>query len=888
MRRGQRDAELDAEVRGYAEMLAEEKMSKGMKPEEARRAARLELGGVEQVKEQVREVRAGAWLDSLLQDIRFGARMLRKSPGFTLIAVLTLALGIGANAAIFTLTYAVILKSLPVPNPQQLVRYTFRSGDQDLGLSGPAFDALRKHETSDQDILAWSGQDLSVQENGTTTTVHGALLSGNGFRVLELQPFIGQTFSDPDDVPGGGPNGYQALLGYTYWQTHFGASRDVLGRTLAINGKSATIIGVLPKGFEGLMTGERTDVLLPLAFIEVLNPSSPMRHFDGSFWLTIIGRLKPGETLRSAQANLQATEAAVRKAADPTNRYLGGFFSAYHIGVESGAGGRSYLRLIYARPLLALEALVGLLLILCSANTALLILARVSGRLREFAVRSALGAPRRRLFRQVLAEIALLAACGLAGGAFLGWAAAKSLVAMLAAIGQPPPLDVTPQWIVIGFTAAVSIFSALAAGVWPAVRASRISPMTGMKQGAAASFSKNIGAWIVPAQVAVSMMLLTAASLLGGTFLHLFVDNAGFRPAGAIMADVDLNALKPSGETSTQDAQKIVDSLERMPGVEAASVMSSPPIYGWWAAGHYFSLGQNGSVHTDMNLWGESVTPDYFAAMGTPILQGRAFTRGDLTAEQVCVLSVSAARYFFPNQDAIGRFVYSGAGDASQDGKSKIGPDDTFRVIGIAADARFQSLREAAPRMMYALARKDAIGSEFFIIARGANAATVTGAIREAMRRVVPAAEAPTVFTFYQLIATHLRRERMLMALSASFAGIALLLTMMGLYGLLMRSVVVRTKEIGLRLALGARPKDALALVLRHGLRLVMIGAAVGLAAAIGVTRLLGTLLFGISPTDPLILIGVVVALFAVALAASCLPAWRAARIDPMQALRYE
>jgi predicted permease len=882
------DEDIDAEVRGYAEILAEEKMREGMKPDEARRAARIELGGVEQVKEQVREARTGAWLDSLLQDVRYGARMLRKNPGFTLIAVLTLALGIGANAAIFTLTYAVILKSLPVPNPQQLVRYSFRSGEKDLGLSGPVYDALRKQETSEQDLVAWSSPDLSVEENGAVTKLQGGLMSGNGFRVLELQPMLGQTFDDSDDVPGGGPNGYRALLGYTYWKQHFGARRDVLGRSLAINGRSVTIVGVLPEGFDGVVGGRRCYILLPLSFIEVVNTSIQMRHYPGSFWLTVIGRLKPGESLANASANLRATEAAVRAEADPSNRYLGGFFSAFHIGVESGRGGQSFLRNAYGRPLVALEALVGLLLVLCSANTALLILARVSSRVREFAVRSALGAPKRRLFRQVLSEIALLAVCGLAGGLALGWMAAKSLVAMLAAIGQPPPLELTPQLVVIGFTAAISVLSAFAAGVWPAVRASRVSPMLGMKQGSAASFSKGVGGWIVPAQVAVSVTLLAAASLLGGSFIHLLIQDSGFRPESVVMGEVDLSASKPSEKISTEDARTIVDTLAQMPGIEAAAAMSSPPIHDWWAAGHYFSLGNSGAVHSDMTLWPETVTPDYFAAIGTSILHGRSFSRADLNGEQACILSESAAQYFFPNQDAVGQFLYSGGADQANDGKTKVDASDTFRVIGVAADARFRSLREPAPRMMYALARTDEMGSDFFIVARGASAGVTTGAIRESVRRVVPAAQAPTLFTFNQLVATHLRRERMLMALSACFAGIALLLTVMGLYGLLTRSVVVRTKEIGLRLALGARRRDALALVLRQGLRLVAVGVVIGLAAAFAVTRLLGSLLFGVNATNPLILGGVVVVLVGVALAASCIPAWRASRIDPMEALRYE
>jgi hypothetical protein len=355
-----------------------------------------------------------------------------------------------------------------------------------------------------------------------------------------------------------------------------------------------------------------------------------------------------------------------------------------------------------------------------------------------------------------------------------------------------------------------------------------------------------------------------------------------------VLADIDLSGNKPDAVTSTRYAQQIADALAHLPGVEAAAAMSLPPIHDWWSAGHYFSIGQNGAVHTDMTLWGEVVTPDYFRAMGTPILEGRAFAKADLTGDLVCVLSTSAAQYFFPSEEAIGRFVYAGGENQSKDGKIKAARDDTFRVIGVAADARFRSLREAAPRMIYQLARHDEMQGEFFLVARGSSAGLTAKAIREATRRIVPAAPQPNVFTFDQLLASHLSRERMLMALSASFAVIALLLTVLGLYGLLARSVVLRRREIGLRLALGARPRDALGLVVRQGLRLIVVGATVGLGAALASVRLLQSLLFGVRATDPVILLAVVAVLFGVALAASCVPAWRAARIDPMDALRYE
>ena len=482
-------------------------------------------------------------MSTLLQDLRYGLRMLAKNPGFTAVAVLTLTLGIGANTAIFSLTYAVILRSLPVPNPGQLVRYMFREeGVPDLSISGPAYDALCKHETVNRDLLAWSGVDLAVRENGTVTRVGGALMTGNGFRVLELRPYLGRVFADSDDVSGGGPNGYQAVLGYEYWKQHFQGGQAIVGRSLNMNGRPVTIIGVLPAGFEGLIAGQRADVVLPLAFEEVTNAPNPQRHAAGNNWLTVIGRLKPGESVKTAEANLQATAAAVLEEADPSHQFLHGFFAPFQIGVESGRSGRSFLKVDYSRPLLALEILVGLLLLLCCANTALLVLARVSGRFREFAVRSALGAARGRLLQQVLTEVGLLAAFGLAAGVWLGWAAAQSLVAMLAGIGESPSLDVTPRVAILAFAAATSVLSALATGLWPALRVGGVDPALDLKRGEALSSSKRLGTWIVPAQVAVSVTLVVSASLLGGTFLHLLLEHSGFRTNGVVMADVDLSA----------------------------------------------------------------------------------------------------------------------------------------------------------------------------------------------------------------------------------------------------------------------------------------------------------------------------------------------------------
>jgi predicted permease len=888
-RRARLEQDLDDEVRSYARMLADEGRDRGLNALEARRRALIELGGLEQVKEQVREVRMGARLEMVWQDLRYGARMLRKNPGFSAVAALTLALGIGANAAIFTLTYAVILKSLPVPNPGQLVRYTFReSGLSDLSISGPAYDALRKHETVNQDLLAWSNADLAVDENGTVTRASGALISGNGFRVLELRPYLGRVFGDADDVTEGGPGGYQALLGYDYWKRHFQQNPGVVGHPLNVNGRAVTVIGVLPEGFYGLIAGVPTDILLPLSFEEVTNAPHPMRHMAGSFWLTVVGRLKPGESLAGAQANLRATDAVVREEADPSHTFLRGFFAPFKLGVESGRGGRSFLKVDYARPLLVLEILVALLLLLCCANTALLMVARTTGRFREFAVRSALGAQRGRLFGQVLGEVGLLAARGLVIGLWLGWAAARSLVAMLAGVGEPPPaLDIGPRLAILAFAAAVTILSALAAGLWPALRASRAAPALDLKQGEALSSSQRLGSWIVPVQVAISITLLAAASLLGSALVHLLLEHTGFRSDGLVMADVDLSAAKPTDKQAAEDAWQMLRVVENAPGVQAAALLQAPPLHNGWSAGHFFSVAGHGTVHSDMQTWPETVSPDYFGTMGTQILEGRGFAKRDRSESPICVLSASAAAYFFPNEEPVGQFVYSGGADPSKDG-AHLDPKDACRVIGIAEDVHFQSLREAPPRMLYSLASADDGGTQFSLGVRSSGAGLGAAALRNAARQVVPLAPAPTIYTFKELVNAHLQQERMLTALSACFAAIALLLTALGLYGLLARTVLLRTREIGLRLALGAPRRDALLLVVREGMRLVLIGAGIGIGVALVVTRLLRSLLFGVRPTDPVALAGVVGVVVAIALLASFIPARRATRLNPTEALRCE
>ena len=826
-------------------------------------------------------------MTKILHDFFYALRQFRKNPGLSAITVITLSLGIGINAAVFTLTYAVVLEKLPVPNPTQLVRYTFQNGSQDLGLSGPLYDALIRHESAISGLLAWSQPTLAIQENGAVNALKGALMTGNGFRVLQLPAVVGRTFGEADDAIDGGPNGYQALLGYDYWQNHFQGADSVLGQVLSVNGKPVTVIGVLPKGFDGLIAGQRTELLLPLSFEAVLNAPTPRRDYPGSFWLTVMGRLKPGETARRATADLHATEAAVREEADRKHIFMSGFFAPFKLGVESGSSGRSFLRMAYESPLMVLEILAGLLLLLCCTNVALLMLARLTGRHQEFAIRLALGTSRSRMFRLILSEGIVLALFGLGGGILVGWWAAKTLAAMIGSFGQAPPIDVTPRAVILAFTAGVTVFSALLASLFPAIQAGRATPQPDLKQSHASSALKHLGRWFVPAQVAVAIVLLACASLLVGTLRNLLLQGSGFSADGLMIADIDLGAEKPTKTMAAQQARQILEEVAGSPGVQSATLLSAPPLHGWWSTQHFFSIDGRGSVHSDMETWPEVVSPAYFSTMGTSIEQGRGFLPQDWSGPPVCVLSASAARNFFPDESSVGKLIYAGGDSPQQDGKTKVDPADTYTVIGVAGNAHFRTLREPSQRNVYKLFPNDGPEASFSLAVKSGSSPAAISAIRDAVHRTAPAVVEPTPFTFTELVEEDLKKERMLTVLSSSCAAIALLLTALGLYALLARLVALRTREIGIRLALGSHPGSVLAMVIRDGMKLVLVGVAVGLLPSLLAPRVMRSLLVSVT-SDAWIFAGTVVMLIAVALMACYIPARRASRVDPMVALRYE
>jgi len=800
--------------------------------------------------------------------------MLARSPGWSAAVVLSFALGVGANMAIFSLTYAVVLKGLPVPDASHLIRYTFRDGDLDIGLSGPLYNAMRRQQAVATDLFAWSNYTCDLKQDAHVEQVHGALISGSGFGVLGVRPFLGRVFGEQDDQPGGGSNGFQAMLGHDFWRSHFHADRTIIGQVITVDDKHVTVIGILPAGFESLnvQAGNNVDIMLPLSL-----KAAEMRN-AGVFWLTVMGRLKPGQSLASARANLAGLQSTVRAEGDPSHRMLDGFFKDFKIGVEDGRGGRSFLRTAYEKPLAVLAMLAGALLLLCCANTALLIFARVSARTREFALRGALGAGRGRLLRQVLAEILLLACAGLAAAVGLGWVLAHSLVVMLST-GGPPPVAISPNLVVLSAAAILTLGAALAAGLWPAIRASRVDPTSHLKQREQGGLTGRAGGWIVQVQVAVSVTLVAGALLLGNSFLHLLLADSGFRTDHVTFAEVDLSSLKLDLDRITNIVRRATETVEHSPGITSAAAVWFAPFSGW-SGSDYSAVGKGGEVREDKNAWGEQITPGYFSTLGTRILEGRGFEESDMQGPPVCVISFASAQYFFPGEDPVGKTLYSSNEKAAD-------PKDTCRVVGLAEDARYKSLREPPPRLIYSL-MKQALLSEFVLAVRSPADGQAVTALRQALKDIAPGAPAPKIYTFSQLIAWRLNQERMLILLSGSFAAVALLLTAVGLFGLLMRGVTERTHEIGVRVALGARPRQlARAIFLRTGWQ-VLTGIAAGSILEFYLAGWMKALLTGVSLNNAWIYVATTSLILAVGLVSSAIPLRRAISVDPMEALRSE
>ena len=876
------DRELDAEVRSYVQLLAEENIRAGMPPQQAQRAARVELGGIEQVKEQSRDARAGASLDSLLQDLQYGTRMLRKNLAFSAIAILTLALGIGASTAVFSLVNAVLLKPLPYPNPQQIV-FPWRQPPAGLNLGynempwgRPDFLFFERESKSFQSVAAFKSDSFNLTGSGDAARLDGLRASAGFFPSLRIYPIIGRTFTAEEDQAG---HEHVVVLSYRLWRDRFGSDTQILGRALQLNSESYTVIGVMPQGFVFPRADEMpnsfpfprdTQLWVPLALIP--GPIIPGEDSE----LAVIGRLQPGITPAQAQSEMNV----VSKRLEDFFPGGKGWFSMKITSMDQQIAGDT------RRPLLLILGAVGGVLLIACSNVAGLLLSRSLARTKEFTLRAALGAGKWRLMRQLLTESLILAGIGGIAGILI----AKAAIHFVKFFAPPniPRLDeVSLDIRVVLFALAITFVTGILFGLAPAIAGSRDNLVESLKEGGQRSGSSLAGAKLrnvlLISEVALALVLVISAGLLTRTFLHLLKVDPGFNPTRVLTFELTLPATKYTDQPQIVALyQRALESIRSLPGVESAGITATTPLGG---ATESTSIRLPDHPLQDPKARAFSnytmISPGYFAAAGTPILRGRDFLDSDTADSQpVTIINSAMAKKFWPGEDAIGKQVAPA---------SKKYPGET--IIGVVADVKRLSLREDPPPEMYVPYNQKVWPSLLtmdVILRTKVDPASLTDDVRNALRSVDPDLPLAKITTLRTIVDDSMTLPRFAMLVLGSFAGVALLLASVGMYGVISYFVGQRTREIGVRVALGAQRRDVFGMVLGQGARIAGIGIALGLLAALAATRMMVSFLYGVQPIDPLTFAALPFLLLSVALLACYIPARRAMRVDPMVALRHE
>jgi putative ABC transport system permease protein len=825
--------------------------------------------------------------DEMFQDLRFGMRMLIKHKGFTAVAVLTLALGIGANTAMFSLMDAVLLKMLPVKQPERLYVLA-KAGPRGVGVefSYLLFSRLHDETRVFEGILATSGVSRAKirVEGGTGGQIEFAAkegTSGNYFSTLGVPAILGRTFTADDDENSGAQS--VAVISYGFWRRRFALDPSVVGRTITLDETPCTIIGVTPPEFFGVEVGSAVDVWLPLTQVTTRS----FLNDPGGHWLRVIARLKPGVTEQQASADsmrifqLDIFERA-KSIKDPQWQRAE---LARTITLEPAGNGLSRLRQQFSQPLRILTVIVALLLLIGCANIANLLLARAEARQREIAVRLALGASRIRLLRQLLTESLLLVFIGGGLGLFFSLWGRYLLLRMIPSGNVPLSLGPVLNIRMLVFTTTISLAAGILFGLAPALRAMREDLIPAIKEAThtmtGGRHRFRLADVLVVAQVALSLVLLIGAGLVVRSLQSLQNLDAGFERKNVLTFSLDL----PRGYVAARElelSRRILDRIKTLPGVHRASFSFPAP----YLRGRYTTTfaveGYTPRPGDDMVLDCLRVMPDFFESLGITLLQGRTFTsQDDASAPKVAIINESMARYFFPQQNPLGKRL----GNMGRDPGSGL----SLEIIGVVKDARYRGLRGAAPRIVYVPTLQTADpGVESFIVSAKRNPAQLTAALQREIRVIDPDVALRDVKTLEERVDDSIYQERIVAKLASIFGLLALALTCLGLYGVLAYAVGRRTPEIGIRVALGATPRDVLKLIVGQGLMLTMIGIGVGLAAAIGVTRLLRGFLFSISPTDSLTFVSITLLLAVTGLVACYLPARRAAKVDPLLALRHE
>jgi predicted permease len=903
-RRRKIEAQMSDEIRTHLEMQTEANIAAGMSPEEAHCAARREFGSVDQVKESYRDERGIPWIEDLLRDVRYAVRQLAKSPGFTAVAVLSLALGIGVNTAVFSLVNGILLSSLPVPNPQELrtiqwsgtdirglnftghVSSPSGSGSGTMTISSnprermsidsftyPLYRSLREQGAAQADIFAFTELDgINARARREPFIAGGLMVSDNFFSALRVRPVIGRLFAAGDDRAGTVPI---AVITYGWWEKYFDLDPGVIGQTASLNGSVFTIVGVLPREFRGLELADLRDFYVPMSAQPLLMANWPTISCD-RWWVHLMARVRPAshELGRESVGATQLQTALDVSFAPRVEKTM----KAPKVEIGDGRAGLTYDQLNYRKSLLLLLSVVGIVILVACANLAGLSLARSTARQHEFAVRAALGSGRWRLIRQSLTESLVLALLGGGLGILVALWGKTAISQLLAGSSGGLRYDLALDLTVLAFTFGLSLAAALLAGLLPALRAGRVDPVAGLKSRTALGNPRlRAGRFLVAAQIALSVLMLAGAGLYVRTLVNLVRVNPGFATENLLLFELSPRAAGLRGAAATAFYERAQGSLDRIPGVRTVALTQYKLLAGFASLGNFFSLpahpelrgGKSPSAHR------LDVSESFFATMEIPLILGRGFTSSDTDGSpKVVVVNQTFVRKYFTDENPIGQTL-------------KVG-DDEWRIAGVCRDAKYADIKADAPPTVYFSYRQSAMETAYFAVRTALPALTLVPAARKAVAAIDPNVPLADVTTQEAVRNSQISQERMFATLVGALAGLAVLLACIGLYGLMAYNVTRRTGEFGVRMALGATSHDIAWPIVREALLLVGAGLAVGVPSALALAHVVENQLYGVAPHDPMTFVAGAVLLLTLALVACWLPARRATKVNPLEALRAD
>ena len=882
LRDGAVSKEIKREMQFHLTERVDDLVASGMAPEAAQREARRRFGSLAYQGERTRERDLFGWLDSLVGDVRYAVRALRMSPAFARVAIVSLALGIGANTAVFSVINALVLRSLPVNHPEELVAVV--RGEGGMIFTNPLWEAIRDRQDMFSGIFATGMTSFNLTAGGEARRVDASTVSGDYFATLGVQAVAGRLIARSDDYRGC-PG--VAVLSEGFWSSHYAADPGVIGKPILIEGHPFDIIGVSDGRFFGVSVGQRPQIFVPICTEKILRGANSQLDERSSWYLEIVGRPKPGLTRAQIEARFATLAPGIIEATIPPNWPTEAlkYYRSATFRVDGAGRGFSFVRDMYAKALYVLMAIVALVLLIACANVANLLLARATVRRREMAVRVALGAGRGRLARQLITESLLLSSIGaVLGIAFAIWGS-RLLVRLLSRGGDGVALDLGVDSRILLFTIGVATLTGLLFGLVPAWRAGRVDPQAAMKaqgRGVAQGHSRfAMGKALVVAQVALSLVLIMGAGLLIGSWRKLATVDPGFRSEGVLLVDANIRNTNTPPEQRVAVYQQIIDAVRRIPGVQSVSGSQVTPV------GHstwndvFKTEGFTAKSEDDASSWVNAVSDSYFRTLDIPILAGRDFdTRDTPTSSRVALVNEAMARKYFGTPAAVGRRFQM------QEGKAWTQP---IEVVGVVGTTKYRSMRDSAqPIVYFPRTQQSANAQEMSIEVRGtAGATSLVPSITKAIASINPRITLD-ITTLERQLAASLTIPRAIAMLSGFFGTLAVLLATIGLYGVMAYTVARRRNEIGVRIALGAEHSRVVRMVLGEVAGMVLAGVLVGVGLSLGVTRLVASFLYGMKPTDPATLGAAALVLVLVGLAAAALPARRAATLDPVAALREE